>query len=308
MRCSGESDYDARVPPSASAFERVYDPSTADEAWYINDHTVVRDRAGTWHLIGITHAEPANPFDETLLCHATAPNLRGPWTRHPPALAVDRAAGETHLWAPHVIQHDDLYWMFYCAGGADKHEYRIHLATSPDCWTWTRHAANPLVVDGFEARDPMVFRHEGRWLLYYTATSTVAGGNHVVAAAESEDLVSWRGRRIVYTDVLEGTGAGPTESPFVVSHGGRFYLFLGPDYGRLIASHRETGRYDMSAYRRTRVLVSDDPLHFAAENQVATISSHAAEVVVDEVGDTWITHCGWGMCGFHVARLSWDDE
>ena len=137
------------------AFEQIYDPSVGEpERWYINDHTFIRDHEGTWHLIGITHAEPAAPFDERHLAHATAPTLHGPWTKQPFALSIDPAWGETHLWAPHVIEHDSMYWMYYCAGGADKSEYRIHLATSDDCVTWTRHPENPMVVDGFEAPRP----------------------------------------------------------------------------------------------------------------------------------------------------------
>ena len=42
--------------------------------------------------------------------------------------------------------------------------------------TWARHPANPLVVDGYEARDPMVLRVGDRWVMYYTATSAPAGG------------------------------------------------------------------------------------------------------------------------------------
>ena len=103
-------------------FELIYDPSVGEaEPWYINDHTIFRDHTGTWHLIGITHAEPMAPFDEVHLAHATAPELHGPWTKQPFALSADAAWGETHLWAPHVVHHDGTYWMYYCAGGADEH-------------------------------------------------------------------------------------------------------------------------------------------------------------------------------------------
>lgn len=64
---------------------------------------------GTWHLIGITHAGPADP-STSCTC-----------------------------------------------------------ATSED-WTWTRHDANPLVVDGCEARDPTVLRTGDRWVMCSTAT------------------------------------------------------------------------------------------------------------------------------------------
>ncbi|HVH06951.1 MAG TPA: glycoside hydrolase, partial [Myxococcota bacterium] len=113
----------------AGAFERIYDPSVGEaERWYVNDHTLVRDHLGTWHLIGITHAEPANPFDEKHLAHATAPALHGPWTKQPFALSADPAWGETVLWAPHVIFHGGLFWMFYHAGSGRPEATRLHLA------------------------------------------------------------------------------------------------------------------------------------------------------------------------------------
>jgi beta-xylosidase len=296
------------VKVEAGAFERIYDPSAGErERWYVNDHTFVRDRTGTWHLVGITHAEPFAPHDEKILAHATAPALHGPWTKQPFALEADPAWDESLLWAPHVIEHDGRWWMFVCAGGPSHLEYRIHLATSTDCATWTRHPANPLLVDGYEARDPMVLRVGDRWVMYYTATAAPSGGPHVVVATESDDLVHWRGRRIVYTDACSGTYGGPTESPFVVARGGRFYLFIGPDWEGLLDSHARTGRYDMAAYRRTRVLASDDPFHFELAGQVGTIDAHAAEVIVDEDGATWVSHCGWAQGGVYVAPLRWSE-
>ena len=188
------------------------------------------------------------------------------------------------MWAPHVVVHDGRYWMFYCAGGSSPTEYRIHLATSTDCTNWERVSANPLIVDGYEARDPMVVRIEDRWVLYYTATSTSEGGHFVVAAAESDDLLRWSGRRIVYRDQMHGTMGGPTESPFVFPRGSSYYLSIGPDWAGLVSSKAETGRYDAAAYRRTRLLASRDPFRFDLDGQVATIDAHAAEYIVDEQG------------------------
>lgn len=289
---------------TADAFSLVYDPSIGEEEpWYINDHTFFRTAAdGSWHLIGITHAEPMAPFDELHLAHATAPSLQGPWTKQPFALSTDPVWSETHLWAPHVIEHDGTYWMFFCGGGPTPQEYRIHLATSPDGWTWTRHPSNPMLVDGYEARDPMVRRVGDRWAMYYTATSRPAGGDHVVKAVFSDDLVHWGDERIVFRDAMAGTGAGPTESPFVVERDGRWYLLIGPDWYGLTSSFEETGRYDLSAYRRTRVIVSEDPLLFDIAGHVANIDAHAAEVIVDEHGDWWVSHCGWGQGGVWLAR------
>jgi arabinan endo-1,5-alpha-L-arabinosidase len=290
----------------AGPFERIYDPSVGEsERWYVNDHTFVRDHLGTWHLIGITHAEPANPFDEKHLAHATAPSLHGPFTKQPFALSASAGWGETVLWAPHVIFSGGLFWMFVCAGGRRPDENRLHLATSQDCAHWERHPANPLVVDGYQARDPMVLRVGGRWVMYYTATSEPGGGNHVVVATESQDLVHWSGRRIVYTDAMVGTEAGPTESPFVVERGGRFYLFIGPDWEGLVRSKERTGRWDWRCYRGTRVLESDDPFRFTLAGQVGFLDTHASEVIVDELGAAWVSHCGWGQKGVYLAPLRW---
>ena len=293
----------------AGEWTHVYDPSVGeDEPWYINDHTFIRDDDGTWHLIGITHAEPFQPFDEKHLAHATAPSLLGPWTKQPFALSTDELWGERHLWAPHVLSHDGAYWMFVCGGGESPDKYRIHLAMSDDCWHWTRHTDNPLVVDGYEARDPMVLWVDDRWVMYYTATSEAAGGNHVVIAAESDDLMHWTGRTVVYRDALQGTGAGPTESPFVVQRDGRFYLFMGPaDFGEAMQQQARGERIDWAkAYSSTLVLASDDPLHFERADAVGEITAHASEVVVDEDGNDWVSHCGWGQGGVYLAPLRFD--
>lgn len=274
---------------TAGEFTRIYDPSVGEaEPWYINDHTFVRGPDGTWHLFGITHAEPPDPLDEDDLAHATAPSPHGPWTKQPFALSVDPAYGETHLWAPHVIESGGVYYMFYCGGGTDSTQYQINLATSTDLWTWTRHPTGPLFRDGFDARDPFVTRIDGRWVMYYTANSDPAGGNHTVMYRTSDDLVTWSERRTVFTDPEVGTGGGGTESPFVVAHNGSWYLFIGPRGG----------------YVGTDVFRSDNPYNF--DNKVLTghLASHAAEVVRD--GDDWFASAaGWGQGGVYLAPLTW---
>src|SRR5690606_6522816 len=82
--------------PVAGELVRVYDPSVGEtETWYYNDHSLIRDPStGLWHVFAITHAEPAAPQDERMFGHATAPHPTGPWTKQPPALWADPAAGE----------------------------------------------------------------------------------------------------------------------------------------------------------------------------------------------------------------------
>ena len=131
----------------------------------------------------------------------------------------------TPLWAPHVVRHQGLYYMFVCVGNSQGHQYSIHLLTSKDLWHWERSPANPLVTDGFDARDPNVLWSGKEWILYYTATSKPEGGNHIVACVTSQDLLHWGSRRVVFTHPRKGSFGGPTESPFVVRRGASYYLF-----------------------------------------------------------------------------------
>jgi beta-fructofuranosidase len=276
-------------------FVKIYDPSVGEkEKWYINDHCFIYGE-GKWHLFGITHQEPADPIDEDNFAHATAAKLlQQPWDKQPFALTVapEKPWNEEHLWAPYVVSHDGTYYMFYCAGDKDHSKYKIHLATSKDLKDWTRHPKNPMVVDGFDARDPFIMRHGEEWLMYYTANSEPKQGNHVVACVRSKDLVTWTDKKVVYTDPSKGTFGGPTESPFVVRRGKSYYLFVGP-------------RPD---YNGTDVFVSDDPFHWTIENKVGHINSHAAEVVRDQEGKWYISRAGWGQGGVYLAPLTWSDN
>ncbi|TDD20161.1 glycoside hydrolase [Kribbella turkmenica] len=273
---------------AAGKFTKVYDPGVGEsEPWYYNDHTLVQDReTGTWHVYAITHAEPANPLDEKSFGHATAPTPNGPWTKQPPALVADPAAGESHIWAPYVLYDAGTYYMFYAAGTPDHTAYRMHLATSTDLVHWTRDAANPLFTDGFDGRDPMVRRVGDQWVMYYTANSTPAGGNHIVAYRTSTDLRTWSDRQTAFQHPASGTFGGPTESPYVVQRGSDWYLFVCCDGG----------------YETTKVYKSKDPLHFTVDQHVGTIPAHAAEVVQD--GQNWyVTGAGWGKGGLFLAPL-----
>ncbi len=273
-------------------FTHIYDPSIGEkEKWYINDHTIIRSEDG-WHLFGITHEEPANPGEEKNFAHAVGRKLtEGMWTKQPYALSCDYENWQERLlWAPHVIRVDGLYYMYYCAGGSDSAHHRIHLATSPDLYHWTRHQANPMVIDGFDARDPMVLKVGDEWVMYYTANSTPNGGNHLVACVTSKDLIHWGNKKEVFVDPSIGTFGGPCESPFVVYEQEHYFLFIGPRNG----------------YNGTEVFMSDDPFNFRIENCVGKIPSHAAEVVIDDNGEYYITRCGWGEGGVYIAKLHFD--
>ena len=283
------------ISVQCGAFVKIYDPSVGEkEKWYMNDHCFIRDKNGIWHMFGITRQEPARPLEEILLAHATAKSLlQQPWDKQPFALdvATNPPWNEIHLWAPYTIFYGNQYWMFYCAGDRDHTKYKIHLATSPDLKTWTRSPKNPMVVDGYDARDPFVLRVNDKWVMYYCATSKPQGGNHVVAFVTSDNLLSWTNRGIAFTDPSAGTGGGPTESPFVVQRGKLFYLFIGPRGG----------------YDGTDAFVSQDPFRWDPAAKVGHFPAHAAEIVQDTDGKWYISRAGWGRGGLYLAPLIWND-
>jgi arabinan endo-1,5-alpha-L-arabinosidase len=288
---------DAGTPPpdmvKIGPLVKIFDQSIGENSeWAINDHCFLRDDAGTWHMYGIAYPKPFLPFDADNFAHATAKKLtQTPWNKHPFALTTDPAVGEEHLWAPYIIRHNGRYFMYYCAGSKDHSRYRLHLATSPDLKTWTRHPENPLVVDGFDARDPFILRWGDCWVMYYTATTRPEGGNHVVMAATSDDLIHWKGRTVVLRDPSIGDYGGPTESPFVVQRGPFYYLFCGPREG----------------YLGTTVFRSRDPFHWSLDDHVGYLKTHASEVVRDTDGNWYLSHCGNGQKGLYLAPLYWND-
>jgi beta-fructofuranosidase len=204
-------------------------------------------------------------------------------------MQVDESLGETVVWAPYVFEHEGLYWMYYCGGGVAHERYRINVATSTELFTWQRHPANPMIVDGFDARDPMVMKYKDEWLLYYTATSTAEGGHHIVKAAVSEDLTHWSHKTEVFVDAEVGTFGGPTESPFVVARSGKYYLFVCTNHG----------------YNETAVYQSKDPFHWDSASVVGQFPAHAAEVIHTPEGKWFVSRAGWGQGGVYLAELTW---
>ncbi len=278
----------------AGKFEKIYDPSVGEkEQWYINDHTFVCGQAGLWHLIGITHAEPANPLNEKNFAHAVSSSLTAKtWSKLPFALTAEwEKWREVHLWAPHIISHNNLYHMFYCAGDRDHARYKIHLATSKDLHEWQRHPENPMVVDGYDARDPFILKLGDTFVMYYTATDPADSGNHIVAFRTSKDLIHWSERGICFRDPEVGKWGGGTESPFVIRRGEYFYLFIGPRGG----------------YVGTEVFRSKNPFEWDLFDLVGHIESHALEVIRDIDGKWYVSSCGWGQGGVYLAPLTWLD-
>ncbi len=283
------------IPIQLGEMSRIFQPKTGKLGQkYINDHCFIRDTQGVWHMFGITGTVPPDSFSETSFVHARAPHLvKGPWKEEPQPFKVERETGrETILWAPHIVynEKDNLYYMFYSAGGHDATRYEIHLRTSCDLMEWTYHEGNPVIIDGYFARDPFVMRFGDAWIMYYTATSDPRGGNFIVAYQTSDDLIHWNHRGIAFKDPMSGTYASDTESPFVIKRSNKYFLIISV----------------RGAYVASDVFCSDTPFEWHLTDWIATIPTHASEIITDWDGSEYISHCGWNQNGLYLASLSID--
>jgi hypothetical protein len=95
---------------------------------------------------------------------------------------------ETATFAPTIVQHDGMLYMFYTGADSDMSELAIGLATSTDGIEWTKSSANP------------IFRHNGtdstsvgvvtlvddEWVMIYTEPTTSGSPDRNLFRATAE--------------------------------------------------------------------------------------------------------------------------
>ncbi len=291
---------EASVALEQSDMVHVLDTSRlAGGPYYVNDHTLVQAEDGAWHLFGIFHDEPKWVGTELDLVHAVNPEpdpakwTDGSFEVAPApnvfALNADRKLGETHLWAPHVVRADDRWVMIYQAGGPDDYHASMRLAESRDLYRWTRVGRLPLFEDICEARDPMLFRRGGAWVVYYTRCESVGYKASGVAFRTSRDLRQWSEPHMVLSvrSAPETSNSAYTESPFVFERGGTFYLSVTayPTDWAATLLYRSRAPYAFSDVPATR------------------LRAHAAEWITGRHGALFMTHAGPGQSGVWMSRI-----
>jgi arabinan endo-1,5-alpha-L-arabinosidase len=265
---------------------------------YVNDHSLIRDAAGHWHLFGITsHAEQDMAEQERYFVHAQTASLAQPMQEVGKVCDTGMRA-----WAPCVIGHDGRYYMYY---GPSPTRF----ATSDELGHWME---NPIVLHGAPLdaahRDHFVLEvAPGRWLMYTTGLSNRYG---VISVFESHDLIHWTFIRYALRTLGQAPlnpPWGATESPFVVCLDGLYYLLVTYTDCR------------PDNYHNTLVFCSADPTDFGdytGDNEdecvIAKLHAHAPEIVRDGDDQWYITTCGWRNKqtpvegGVALARLAWD--
>lgn len=228
----------ARAPAAVMAAPIGYRPK--DFAFVKKD--------GVYHLFYIRHNDDYPPWaTEIDFGHAVSTDLYH-WVQLPPVLGLDPYGWDNlHVWAPHVVEWNGLWWMFY-TGVSDLPQYRdtqrIGSAVSSDLVTWNRVFREPVwathsapwawwapLRGGMACRDPFVMPDPaapGQWLMYYTATpvndtlSTLVG----VARSPQGEPAEWRDEKPLWITHWSQSYNVSTESPHLFEHDGRWFMFI----------------------------------------------------------------------------------
>ena len=161
------------VPVITGEWSELFRPVSAGR--YVNDHSLVRDERGHWHLFGITSQTNGDPEAERRFVHASGPSLRRPLVEL--GTVIDDG---TRAWAPAVVRADGFYFMVYGPSPTKA-------AASAELSHWFGEPIALLDTPPMAAhRDHMVIRVGARdWLMYAVG---LKDGNGCVSLHRSEDL------------------------------------------------------------------------------------------------------------------------
>jgi hypothetical protein len=280
-------------PQIVGSWQPLFKPSVSGR--YINDHTVYQDAEGNWRLVGITDLSDGNFNEEKYFAVGVSESF-------PPENMMREAEpvadfGEL-AWAPHVIQVNEIYQMFWSP-------HKLHQMTSSDGITWENHRVTmPAPYHKF-FRDPMVVQvAEDQWLLYTTARGRYFS---LVDIYQSFDLNEWQYIRSALTSGLGSERNSPfasTESPSVVELDGHYYLsltynndsFFWPGILLMLKIWPNP-----ESYNETLVFHSDNPYNFGdyrgkdrSPTLLTQLETHAPEIIYNPDNQKWfITTAGW---------------
>jgi sucrose-6-phosphate hydrolase SacC (GH32 family) len=237
-------DVAAGMAPDTSARVReIAAVRYAPPGRYMKDHCFVR-RDGRWHLfapLGTIGTSWEDLGSEETAEHMTSTDLVH-WQHLGTAVAASRREGYFDKTmggiAPHVIQHDGRYFMFYSGWSFPSkrspttpfnhtgYSMSIGLAVSRDLDHWEKPAEFAKQGLGVAGTDCCVVRDDahGRWLMYTWTGQT--------AVYQSSDLWHWSSAGAALTSG-NGLGVGGWgESPFVMRHpqSGKWIILLNNGY------------------------------------------------------------------------------
>ncbi|MEC3908256.1 family 43 glycosylhydrolase [Tamlana sp. 2201CG12-4] len=277
---SVEDNARSKIPDSISIGEMF----TIYKLPYAYDHTIIYSSVDKkWHLYGI---EAGNKS----FIHLTADSLtQEGWEKHKPFTYQDE-----EIWAPHILEHEGLYYMFYTNIGVPR---EIRLSISKDLFEWEHFSKEPLFAwsnaanHNLKNKDPMVFRDNvnNQWIMYVTMMKD--DKHWAVGYTVSKDLKNWSEYKICFDENTESPGV---ESPFVVKRGEYYYLTL---------SARNTWPHGAQEFFKSK-----SPLKWEVKDLVKSIYPwHAAEIIQDLDGKWYLSRSSGNESDFRLAPFYWND-
>jgi hypothetical protein len=222
------------------------------EAGHIPKDFCIVHHEGVYHAFYIRHPVLCPGVNgEVSFGHATSVNLFD-WTHHPPVLhSRPEAWDDSLVWAPHVVESDGVFYLFYTGvtyRGLAHRFQRLGLATSTDLFEWNRvdlpvldcmrvpwAVCDSTSLTGGEMRDPFAMPdpiRPGRWLLYYVTHPAAAPDQMLVGVAATQGgLETWVDLRALWNLDWPVTYSQAIESPHLLEHGGLWYLFYTTNSG-----------------------------------------------------------------------------
>lgn len=233
----------AALPPAAPATAAMMIPPPP---WRAKEFAILKHQ-DQFHLFYMRRDENL-PVDGAFrdLGHATSYDLMS-WTQHDGVIPVRPYNWDNReIWAPHVVEKDGVFYMFYSSvthdpPAVDLHQ-RIGLAISTDLFNWQRFDepvfecadvpwtyCDPTTPVGGEFRDPFVIPDPaapGEFLMYYVARDDVDRNQYLMGAGRSTgDLAVWSSAASFANLHRAKTGSFIIENPALLEHDGLWYLF-----------------------------------------------------------------------------------
>ncbi len=283
-----------------------FDGKYSEPGGYVVDHALIK-KDGVTHLFYIRGIAATNWPEYPLFNfgHAISRDLKN-WDIQQPVLQCPETGWDVYqVWAPHIIEHEGTYYMFYTGVNRNVSQ-AICLATSGDLITWQRFERNPVITSGpwaiwdtatwSDCRDPMVFRDGNIFYCYYTAArkNTDSGQpEFCLGISSSSDLFHWKDEGFIR---LEYSLATPPESPFVFRHNGLYYLeYTNYKYGIVYVTSKDP----VKGWKELPV-----------EKMVLMHGVSASEIYQD--GDrlymSYISHQKNGLHFFEIKELLWSKD
>ena len=184
------------------------DVAYAKIAMYASSALVEDD--GTWAIYFYTWDSSSFP-GSSVIGRATATDPNGPWAADvEPVLQLGSSGewDEQQVLAPHVIQIDDAYVMYY-SGANEGGKQQIGMATSSDGIQWKKYndpdtteapyvESDPVFQPGESGswdanwvHQPRVFETDQGWVMFYRGTKDTSGNTMALGLATSDDGIHW---------------------------------------------------------------------------------------------------------------------